>query len=106
MIALMLLSGEPWPHPETDGLDGLDLPGDFQSPIGFTAYVTAVRSLPLSVVMTYAYVAIAVLLGWLVLGERITISTILGTALILTGSSGFFGSGWVRAVDDLRKRGR
>ena len=60
--------------------------------ISFTAYVIAVRTLPLSVVMTYAYInpVIAVILGWLVLGERITSSTVLGTALILTGVFGIF----------------
>ena len=42
--------------------------------------------------MIYAYInpVIAVLMGRLVLGERITLSTILGTALIITGVFGVF----------------
>ena len=92
LIALMLLSGEPWPHPAPMAWIGWTYLVIAGSLISFTAYVTAVRSLPLSVVMTYAYInpVIAVLLGWLVLGERITLSTVLGTALILTGVFGVF----------------
>jgi drug/metabolite transporter (DMT)-like permease len=44
------------------------------------------------VVATYAYVnpVIAVLLGWLILGERITPWTILGSTLVLLGVAGVF----------------
>lgn len=40
--------------------------------------------------LAYINPVIAVILGWLVLGERITTSTVLGTALILTGVFGVF----------------
>ena len=62
------------------------------SVFAFTAYVQALRLLPTSVVMTYAYVnpVIAVILGWLILGEPITIWTICGAALVLMGVAGVF----------------
>jgi drug/metabolite transporter (DMT)-like permease len=54
--------------------------------------VIAVRTLPITVVTTYAYVnpVIAVLLGRMVLDERITSSTLLGMVLILAGVAGVF----------------
>lgn len=92
LIAITFISGEPWPHPTTVAWLGWTYLVIAGSLISFTAYVIAVRTLPLSVVMTYAYInpVIAVILGWLVLGERITSATILGTALILTGVFGIF----------------
>lgn len=64
----------------------------FGSLIAFTAYVTALRLLPTRIVMTYAYVnpVLAVVLGWLVLGEQITWWTVAGTALVLLGVTGVF----------------
>jgi drug/metabolite transporter (DMT)-like permease len=64
----------------------------FGSVIAYTAYVTALRALPLPVLMTYAYVnpVIAVFLGWLILSEPITATTLLGTALILAGVAALF----------------
>ena len=92
LIAITFISGEPWPHPTTVAWLGWTYLVIAGSLISFTAYVIAVRTLPLSVVMTYAYInpVIAVILGWLVLGERITSATVLGTALILTGVFGIF----------------
>jgi drug/metabolite transporter (DMT)-like permease len=88
----MLLSGEPWPQPAASAWLGWAYLVVFGSLISFTSFLAAVRTLPISVVMTYAYVnpVIAVILGWLVLGERITISTVLGMALILIGVFGVF----------------
>ena len=64
----------------------------FGSLFAFTAYVTALRLLPTSVVMTYAYVnpVLAVLLGAWLLGEEITIWTLAGSALVLLGVAGVF----------------
>jgi drug/metabolite transporter (DMT)-like permease len=60
--------------------------------VAFSCFVYALKVLPTSVVMTYAYVnpAIAVVLGWLILGEPITGFTVLGMALILAGVWGVF----------------
>lgn len=64
----------------------------FGSIIAFTAFIVALKTLPSSIVMTYAYVnpVIALFLGWIVLGERITFLTILGTILILLSVAGIF----------------
>ena len=53
--------------------------------VAFSAYGIAVRSLPTPTVATYAYVnpVIAVLLGSLILNERLTPTTIAGGALIV-----------------------
>ena len=64
----------------------------FGSIIAFTAFVVALKLLPSGIVMTYAYVnpVIALLLGWLILDEKITGWTIVGTILILLGVTGIF----------------
>lgn len=92
LSALMLLTGEPWPHPTAAAWLGWGYLVVAGSLISFTCYVVAVRTLPITVVMTYAYVnpVIAVMLGWMVLGEKVTFSTALGTVLILLGVSGIF----------------
>ena len=57
----------------------------FGSIVAFSAYGVAVRALPTPTVATYAYVnpVIAVLLGTLILNERLTPATFVGGALIL-----------------------
>jgi drug/metabolite transporter (DMT)-like permease len=57
----------------------------FGSILAFTAYVWLLANAPLSRVGTYAYVnpVVAVLLGALLLGERITVATVIGGAVIL-----------------------
>ena len=59
----------------------------FGSMVAFTAYVWLLRNAPLSLVTTYAYVnpAVAVLLGALFLSERLTLRSMLASALILVG---------------------
>jgi len=59
----------------------------FGSIVGFGAYIYALTNLPASFVSTYAYInpIIAVLLGWLVLDERMDWLMLAATALILTG---------------------
>jgi drug/metabolite transporter (DMT)-like permease len=57
------------------------------SMVAFTAYVWLLRNAQLSLVTTYAYVnpAVAVLLGALFLGERLTTRALVASALILVG---------------------
>ena len=64
----------------------------FGSLLAYTCFVFALRLLPTTVVMTYAYVnpVIAVLLGWVILSEPITGFTIVGMALIVAGVYGVF----------------
>ena len=92
LTAAMLLTGEPWPQPTALAWLGWTYLVIFGSLISFTSYIVAVRTLPISVVMTYAFVnpVIAVILGRVVLGERITMYTVMGMVLILLGVSGVF----------------
>jgi drug/metabolite transporter (DMT)-like permease len=92
LTGVMLLTGEPWPQPTATAWLGWTYLVILGSLISFTSFLVAVRTLPISVVMTYAYInpVIAVILGWLVLGERITSTTIIGMALIFIGVSGVF----------------
>ncbi|MDP8207751.1 MAG: EamA family transporter [Candidatus Electryonea clarkiae] len=64
----------------------------FGSVIAFTAFLSALKALPTSIVMTYAYVnpVIAVFLGWLILSEPVNLWTIAGTVLVLLGVAGVF----------------
>ncbi|MEV6975246.1 EamA family transporter [Kitasatospora sp. NPDC093806] len=59
----------------------------FGSLVAFTAYAWLLRSAPLTLVATYAYVnpVVAVLLGWLVLAEPLTGPTLLGGAIVVVG---------------------
>ena len=64
----------------------------FGSLLAFTSFIQALRMLPSNIVMTYSFVnpIIAVILGWIILGEQITYWTVAGAALILLGVAGAF----------------
>jgi drug/metabolite transporter (DMT)-like permease len=92
LAIVALLRSEPVPTPSPSAWLAwgyLVLIGSF---IAFTAFVRALRLLPTNVVMTYAYVnpVIAVLLGWIILNERITGWTLGGMVLVLIGVAGVF----------------
>jgi drug/metabolite transporter (DMT)-like permease len=55
--------------------------------IAYTAYVWVVGHAPLSLVATYAYVnpVVAVLLGWWILGEPLTLGLLVGGAIVVVG---------------------
>ncbi|WP_344461945.1 EamA family transporter [Kitasatospora kazusensis] len=59
----------------------------FGSLVAFTAYAWLLQTAPLPLVATYAYVnpVVAVFLGWLVLGERLTWPILLGGAIVVGG---------------------
>jgi drug/metabolite transporter (DMT)-like permease len=59
----------------------------FGSLVGFTAYIWLLRAAPPAIVSTYAYVnpVVAVLLGWALAGEPLTLRTLLAAAIIVTG---------------------
>ena len=86
------LTGEPRPHPTTEAWLAWGYLVVFGSVIAFTSFVKALQLLPVHVVATYAYVnpVIALLLGWLILGERITSWTVAGSLLVLLGVAGVF----------------
>lgn len=59
----------------------------FGSIVGYSSYIFALAKLPTSIVSTYAYInpVIAVLLGWLVLDERLDSLVVVATIVILFG---------------------
>lgn len=88
---IMLLRNEPAPTPNTEAwLAWLYLV--IFGTLAFTSYVVALMLLPTRIVMTYAYVnpVLAILLGYVVLGEKITLYTIGGSLLVLLGVAGVF----------------
>ncbi len=91
-LILLLAAGESRAHPAPEAWWAWGYLVVFGSVLGFTAFVTALRTLPAPVVMTYGYVnpLVAVFFGWLFLDEPITRGTLLGTALILAGVAGVF----------------
>lgn len=64
------------------GLAWLILAGSF---VGFSCYLWLLRNVRTSLVSTYAYVnpIVAVTLGWLVLGEGLTLRTVVAAAIVL-----------------------
>jgi len=91
-LVVAVLVGEPVPQPTRAGWMAWGYLVVFGSVIAFTCFVTALKLLPTRVVMTYSYInpVIAVALGWLLLAEPITVTTIAGTALIIAGVWGVF----------------
>ena len=92
LLLISRLMGEPAPSPRMDAWIAWGFLVIFGSIVAHTSYVTALKNLPIQIVMTYTYVnpVIAVFLGWLILNETITIWTIGGTALVLVGVWGVF----------------
>ena len=63
--------------------------------VGFTAYVWLLRAAPISLVSTYAYVnpIVAVALGWLILGEDVTVQMVGAGAAVLVSVAVILRSG-------------
>jgi drug/metabolite transporter (DMT)-like permease len=55
--------------------------------IGYTSYIYAIATLPLSLISTYAYInpVIALFLGWIVLDEKLDFQTAIAAAVIIAG---------------------
>jgi drug/metabolite transporter (DMT)-like permease len=89
LLAVGLVWGEAGDvHPEAFSLDSLLAFGYLLvigSWVAFPAFAFAVRNAPVSKVATYAYVnpAVAIVLGWLILDETITLVTLVGAAIIV-----------------------
>ena len=92
LLLAAVITGETMPHPILEAFFAWGYLVIFGSVLAFTAFVRALQLLPTNLVMTYAYVnpVIAVVLGWLILNEQITVWTISGMALILIGVAGVF----------------
>ncbi len=91
-VVIALIVREPLPTPTTQAWLAWGYLVIFGSLIAFTSFVTALQILPTRLVTTYSYVnpVIAVLLGWLILGEPITYWTIAGGVLVLIGVTGIY----------------
>jgi len=93
--ALALLFREPMAEPDTQAWRAIAYLIVFGSIIAYTCFAAALRELPSAVVMTHAYVnpVVAVVLGWLVLDERLTAVTAAGAVLVLVSVAGVFRHG-------------
>jgi drug/metabolite transporter (DMT)-like permease len=89
---LALLAGEPRPEPTAPALLAWLYLILFGSVLAFTAYVEVLRSLPVSLAMTYAYInpVIAVALGAWLLQESLSWHTLLGAVLVLVSVATIF----------------
>lgn len=58
----------------------------FGSMLAFTSYVWLLSNAPISLVATYAYInpVVAVFLGWLVLGEAVTVPVVVGGGIVVS----------------------
>ena len=59
----------------------------FGSLLAYSAYVFVIGKLPPTQVSVYAYInpIVAVILGWLLLSEKMNVNMIIGTVITLTG---------------------
>jgi len=91
-VVVVLIRQEPIPTPTGEAWLAWAYLVLFGSVFAFTSYMVTLKRLPYQIVMTYAYVnpVIAVLLGWLILGETVTVWTISGAALVIAGVAGIF----------------
>lgn len=91
-VAIAALVAEPPPDPTPAAWAAWAYLVLFGSIIAFTSFIHALKVLPTTLVMTYTYVnpVIAVILGRVLLGEPITIYTVAGTILVVTGVYGVF----------------
>lgn len=92
MLVLWAVLDEPIPHPSINAWIAWGYLVVFGSLIAFTSYIKALKLLPISIAMTYSYVnpVLALLLGWLLLKETITVWTIAGALMVLLGVLGVF----------------
>jgi drug/metabolite transporter (DMT)-like permease len=92
LLVMSLATREPLPAPTGEAWLAWGYLVLFGSVLAFTSYMNTLRRLPYRVVMTYSYAnpVIAVFLGWLILGERVTLWTLGGAALVVAGVAGIF----------------
>ncbi|MCB1162989.1 EamA family transporter [bacterium] len=92
LLAMSLLAREPLPRPTGEAWLAWLYLVLFGSVLAFTSYMGTLRRLPYRLVVTYTYAnpVIAVFLGWLLLGERVTPWTLAGATLVVAGVAGVF----------------
>jgi len=89
---LVLIMKEPFPSPTTEAWIAWFYLVTIGSIFAFTSFILALKLLPISLVMTYAYVnpVLALTLGWLILKEPITPFTLIGAFLIVLSVMGIY----------------
>ncbi len=89
---LAIVTGEPCPTPTTSAWIAWGYLIVFGSILAFTSFVITLRLLPLDIAMTFAYVnpVLALILGWWLLDETITVWTVAGAAMVVIGVVGVF----------------
>ncbi len=94
-LLLSLLFHEPKPTPTLHAWGAFWFLVIFGSVIAFTSYIKALSLLPTHVVTTNTYVnpIIAVILGWLVLNEKITFWTLAAIVLVIISVAGTLRNG-------------
>jgi drug/metabolite transporter (DMT)-like permease len=92
LFVVAFVRAEPTPEPTFEAWVAWGYLVVFGSVVAFTAYLQALRQLPMSLVSTYTYVnpVGAVILGVLVLDEPVTALTVVGAALVLLGVAAVF----------------
>lgn len=106
-LAMVAIVAEPLPNPSGEGWAAFVYLVLFGSVFAFTCFMYALKTLPTTLVMTYSYVnpVIAVILGWLLIDEPVTIYTVAGTVLIIGGVFGVFRAKATGAPDEGRRQG-
>jgi drug/metabolite transporter (DMT)-like permease len=91
-LILSFLFNEPVAHPTQNAWLAWGYLIIFGSVIAYSSFVSALRLLPINIMMTYAFVnpVLAVFLGWFILGETITLWTIAGATLVVLSVFGVF----------------
>lgn len=91
-ITIVFLTGQHWPQATHSAWVALAYLIVFGSVIAFTSYIRTLKLLPISIAMTYAYVnpVLALMLGWLILDESLTIWTLVGALMVILGIGGVF----------------
>ncbi len=91
-IIIALASGQSWPQASNSAWLALAYLVIFGSVVGFTSFINALKLLPINIAMTYAYVnpVLALLLGWWLLDEVLTIWILAGAVMVILGVIGVF----------------
>jgi len=89
---LFFIMREPWPAPTAQAWAALGYLTIAGSIVAFTSYVQVLHLLPTNIAMTYAYVnpVVAVILGWIMLREGVSLVVLAGMGLILLSVWGVF----------------
>ncbi|MGE5379446.1 MAG: DMT family transporter [Methylocystaceae bacterium] len=92
MLIVTLVLREPVPHPSGTAWLAWSYLVLFGSILGYTSFIRALKLLPINIAMTYSYVnpVLALLLGWWLLHENVSIFTLIGAIMVVIGVFGVF----------------